>query len=105
MSVRVRVRVMKLRCILSYSFERLLFHGLKNKDSFTFIRFYKFVPVIEVWYFLTDQLLFMGVALKLRCQCLLPCNSFISLIISQYQFACKIKTCFVYTHINQIRSA
>ena len=61
-SIRVRVRVMKLRCTLSYSFERLLFHGLKNKDSFTFICFYKFVPVIEVWYFLTDQLLFMGAA-------------------------------------------
>ena len=28
-SIRVRVRVMKLRCTLSYSFERLLFHGLR----------------------------------------------------------------------------
>ena len=51
----------KLHCTISYSFGRLLFHRLQIKDPLTFISFYKFVPVCEVWYFLTVQLLFMGV--------------------------------------------
>ena len=52
----------KLGCTMSYSFGRLLFHRLQIKDPLTFINFYKFVPVCEVWFLLTDQLLFMGVA-------------------------------------------
>ena len=52
----------KLHCTISCSFGRMLFHRLQIKDPLTFINFYKFVPVCEVWYFFTDQFLFMEVA-------------------------------------------